>query len=155
VGDNAVDGVVLLLALPGLADMNGMFAEIRRVLRPTGTLVAVVPAATPGSLAELRLSPLLAPVHRRGWVNRSALDNAAWLLAAADFALLSNDRASFTLPLPDAAAAHALAADLPRAGLWPPALPTDVRDRVTAGLARRAGPGRALPVPLRRLVARR
>jgi SAM-dependent methyltransferase len=149
--DNAVDGAILMLALPRLRDVDGVFAELRRVLRPSGTLVVVVPSASPRSLVELRT----AAVHRSGWTNRSALDRAGWLLAAADFAVLGDDRVAFTLPLPDAAAAHALVTDLPRAGWWPPDLPTDVRERMAAHLARRAGPGRVLPVPLRRLVARR
>ncbi|QYN37287.1 methyltransferase domain-containing protein [Pseudonocardia sp. DSM 110487] len=149
--DNAVDGAILLLALPRLSDLDGVFAELRRVLRPTGTLVVVVPSASPRSLAELRT----APVHRTGWTNRSALDQAGWLLAAADFAVLGDDRGAFTLPLPDAATARALVSDLSRAGWWPPDLAADVRERVASGLARRAGPGRVLPVPLRRLVARR
>jgi SAM-dependent methyltransferase len=153
--DNAVDGAVLLLTLPRLRDVNGVFAELRRVLRPGGTLVVVVPAASPRSLAELRWAPLLSAVHRCGWTNRSALDNAGWLLAAADFAVLGDDRGAFALPVPDAAAAHALVSDLPLAGWWPPQLAADVRERVGAGLSQRAGPGRVLPVPLRRLVARR
>lgn len=153
--DSAVDGVVLLLTLPRMAELDAVFAELRRVLRPAGTLVVVVPSASPRSIAELRMAPLLGPVHRSGWTNRSALDQAGWLLAAADFAVLGDDRAAFALPLPDAAAAHALVTDLPRAGWWPPHLPTAVRERVREGLARRAGPGRVLPVPLRRLVARR
>lgn len=153
--DNAVDGAVLLLTLPRMSELDAVFAELRRVLRPAGTLVVVVPSASLRSLAELRTAATLAPVHRSGWTNRSALDQAGWLLAAADFAVLGDDRGAFTLPLPDAAAAHALVADLPRAGWWPPGLPADVRDRVAAGLARHAGPGRVLPVPLRRLVARR
>jgi SAM-dependent methyltransferase len=153
--DNAVDGVVLLLALPRLADVDGVFAELRRVLRPSGTLVVVVPAASPRSFAELRWAPVLAPVHRGGWTNRSALDNAGWLLAAADFAVLGDDRAAFTLPLPDAATARALVTDLPRAGWWPPRLTGAAARRAEEALVRRAGPGRTLPVPLRRLVARR
>ncbi|OZM77040.1 class I SAM-dependent methyltransferase [Pseudonocardia sp. MH-G8] len=153
--DNAVDGAVLFLALPRLRDVDEIFAELRRVLRPSGTLVVVVPAASPRSIAELRWAPVLAPVHRSGWTNRSALDGAGWLLAAADFALLGDDRVAFTLPLPDAAAARTLVSDLPRAGWWPPQLPAAVASRAEEGLARRAGPGRRLPVPLRRLVARR
>lgn len=151
---SSVDGVALLLALPSLRDVDGMFAELRRVLRPGGTLVVVVPSAVPRSLAELRLAPLLSPVHR-AWQHRSALDRASWLLSAADFALLGDDRVSFALPVPDAAAARELVDALPRAGLWPPDLPADVRERVATGLARRAGRDRVLPLPLRRLVARR
>ncbi|WP_433279675.1 class I SAM-dependent methyltransferase [Pseudonocardia xinjiangensis] len=152
---HAVDGVALMLALPRLPDLDRLFAEVRRVLRPSGTLVILVPSAVPGSAAELRLAPLLSAVHRSGWLHRSALDRTGWLLAAADYAVLSDDRVCFTLPLPDADAAHALVADLPRAGLWPPDLPDAVRARAAARLARRAGPGRTLPLPLRRLVARR
>lgn len=152
---NAVDGICLLLALPRLRNLDGVFAELRRVLRPGGTLVAVVPSASARSLPELRLAPLLAPVHRTGWVNRSALDRAGWLFAAADFAVISDDRVSFALPLPDAATAARLVVELPRAGLWPSALPADLQARLAVRLAERAGPGRVLPVPLRRLVARR
>jgi SAM-dependent methyltransferase len=139
---NAADGVALLLALPRLPDLDGVFAELRRVLRPGGTLVVVVPSAGWRS----------SPAHRC-WRHRSALDRAGWLLAAADFAVLSDDRRTFTVPLPGAEAALALADALPAAGLWPPELPDDVRARARDRLVRRAGGD--LPLPLRRLVARR
>lgn len=153
-GTSSVDGIVLVLALPRLADLDDVFAELRRVLRPAGTLVLVVPSAVSRSTGELRLAPLLSPVHR-AWRHRSALDRASWLLAAADFAVLDDDRVPFALPVPDAAAAHDVVTRLPQAGVWPPDLPVPVRDRVETGLARRAGPNRVLPIPLRRLVARR
>ena len=148
---NAVDAVCLVLALPSVADVDGLFAELRRVLRPGGTLVVLVPSAVPRTLAELRAASLLGAVHRGGWTNRSGLDKAGWLLAAADFAVLADDRAAFTLPLPDDAAADALVSALPRAGVWPEPVPPKVR----ALLTRLAGPGRVLPVPMRRLIARR
>ena len=101
---SAVDGLALLLALPRLPDLDGLFAELRRVLRPGGTLVLLVPSAVRRSVLELRLSAVLTDVHR-SWANRSALDRAGWLLAAADFAVLGDDRVAFSLPLPDAQAA--------------------------------------------------
>jgi SAM-dependent methyltransferase len=153
-GRNSVDGVALVLALPTLPELDPVFAELRRVLRPGGTLVVAVPSATAGSWREPAVTRLLRPVHR-AWTHRSALDRAGWLLAAADFAVLGDDRVPFALPIPDAAAALELAECLPAARLWPPDLATDVRASAAAGLARRAGPDRVLPIPLRRLVARR
>jgi SAM-dependent methyltransferase len=151
---SGVDGIAVLLALPRLADVDPLFAELRRVLQPGGTLVLLVPSAVGWSARELRLASALAGVHRH-WRNRSALDRAGWLLAAADFAVLGDDRVMFSLPLPDAEAARDLVDALPRAGIWPADLPADARTRALAGLTRAAGPGREMPVPLRRLVARR
>lgn len=146
----ALDGAAVSLLLPRLPDVDGAFAELRRVLRPGATLVMLVPSMSPRTPAELRMAGLLGSVHR-SWTNRSGLDRAGWLLAAADFAVLSDDRRSFTLPLPDADAARTLAAELPVAGFWP----SQVADDLPKRLAARAARGRVLPVPLRRLVARR
>lgn len=154
VGRGAVDAVVLLLALHRVTDVDGAFAELRYVLRPGGTLVVVVPSLSVRSLEELRWRGALRPVHRGPWRHRAALDDAGWLLTAADFAVLADDRLPLALPLPDAAAARRAVDTLPVAGLWPDLTP-DVRDGLAAELARRAGPGTRLPVPLRRFVARR
>jgi SAM-dependent methyltransferase len=151
---SGVDGIALLLALPRLPDVDGLFAELRRVLLPGGTLVLLVPSAVRRSARELWRPSVLSDVHLH-WVNRSALDRAGWLLAAADFAVLGDDRVTFSVPLPDADEARHLVDALPRAGIWPPELPPDVRARALTALGRMAGPGRVLPLPLRRLVARR
>jgi SAM-dependent methyltransferase len=150
---SAVDGIAVLLALPRLPDLDGVFAELRRVLRPGGTLVLLVPSAVRRSARELRLTRALSAVHRH-WRHRSALDHAGWLLSAADFAVLGDDRVTFSVPLPDPDAARELVDALPRAGVWPD-LSADVRARSLDALIRVAGPGRTLPLPLRRLVARR
>nr|WP_239028991.1 methyltransferase domain-containing protein [Pseudonocardia acidicola] len=151
----AVDAVCLTLLLPLLENLDAVFAEIRRVLRPGGTLVALVPSATLRSWADLQDVGLLRAARRDGWPNRSGLDHASWLLAAADFAVLGDDRGSFQIPVPDAASAAQVVADLHTAGVWSPRASPGTRRALTARLAGSAGPGRVVPVPLRRLVARR
>ena len=110
---SGVDGIALLLALPRLPDLDGVFAELRRVLRPGGTLVLLVPSAR-GPVGAANCG------WRRRWpactgtgATDPALDSAGWLLAAADFAVLGDDRVAFTLPLPDAEAARAIVDELP------------------------------------------
>ncbi|MHA6793167.1 methyltransferase domain-containing protein [Pseudonocardia bannensis] len=152
---DAVDAVCLVLVLPLLDRLDAVFAEIRRVLRPGGTLVTLVPSATVRSPAEFRAARLTKPVSRHGWPNRSGLDHAGWLLAAADFAVAGDDRVVFHLPLPDAASAQQAVDDLHAAGVWPPTSSAEARRDVASRLERRTGPGQTLPIPLRRLVARR
>lgn len=153
-GRNSADGIGLLLALHRIVDVDGTFADLRHALRPGGTLVVVVPSVSVRSVADLRWRSVLRPVRRGPWRHRAALDDASWLLTAADFAVLGDDRVPFALPLPDAEAARRAVDALPAAGLWPH-LTAEVRAELAAGLVARAGPGCALPVPLRRLVARR
>jgi SAM-dependent methyltransferase len=153
-GRDSADGAVLLLALHRCPDPAGLLADVRHVLRPGGTLVVVTPSVVRRTVGDLRWSGALRPVRRGPWRHRSALDGAGWLLAAADFAVLTDDRRAFTVPLPDAATARRAVDALIAAGCWP-ALGPVPRARVTDALAGRAGAGRALPLPLRRLVARR
>lgn len=152
---DTVDAVCVLLALPLLGDLDTVFAEIRRVLRPGGTLVVLGPSRSVRTAAELGLSLSLRRVRRGRWPNNSALDHTGWLLAAADFAVLGDDRQSFTLPLPDGAAASRAVDDLHACGIWPPDLTPDARADLALRLGRRTGAGRVLPVPLRRVVGRR
>lgn len=151
---DALDGVVVR-GLHLVDDVDALFAELRRMLRPAGTLVVVVPSVSVRTRAELRWWPVRRPVRQGPWPHRSALDGAGWLLAAADFAVIADDRVPFTLPLPDADTARRAVHTLTSAGLWPPGLPADVTAGLADELARRSGPRATLPVPLRRLVARR
>jgi SAM-dependent methyltransferase len=155
VATNGLDGIALLLVLPVVDDPDRLFAELRRVLRRGATLVVVVPSVSVRSAADLRWRSTLRPAYRGPWLHRSGLDGAGWLLTAADFAVLGDDRVSFTLPLPDRAAAARAVADLTAAAVWPPGLGADERVALTSALGDRAGAGRSVPVPLRRLVARR
>ena len=142
---NALDGLCLTAVLAGTADLDALFAEVRRVLRPAGTLVVITPSAAVRTPGQLRLRA----VHRQGWRHRSALDDVGWLLAAADFALLAEDRVAFSVEVPGAGAPDQFAAELSAAGLWPPQVPAHVVARLGDE------PGRPWPVPLRRLIARR
>lgn len=151
---SSADAVVLVLALHRCAEPAGLLADVRRVLRPGGTLVVVTPSVARRTPTDLRWSRVLRPVRSGPWRHRSALDRAGWLLAAADFAVLTDERRTFTLPLPDAAAARTAVDALPAAAVWPEFEPA-LRTRLATALAQRAGSGRHLPVPLRRLVARR
>lgn len=151
---DSADAVLLELALHRSPDPQALLADVRRVLRPGGTLVVVTPSVVRRTPDDLRWSAALAPVRHGPWRHRSALDGAGWLLTAADFAVLADDRRPYALPLPDAGTARRVADALPAAGLWPDLDPA-ARTRMADVLADRAGPGRLLPVPLRRLVARR
>lgn len=143
--DRSVPALVVAPILPELSDLDGLFAEFRRVLRPHGLFTTVVPDGPPSSWSARRLRGRV----RAQWRHRSAVDHPDWLLTAADFAVLGDDRVSFRDPGACAdASAHvdALCAE----GLLPPTLPWDLRAELATRRAVRDG-----RVPLRRLVARR
>ena len=151
---NSADAVLLQLVLHRCDDVEAVFAAARCVLRPGGTLVVVTPSAVLRTSADLRWRSVLRPVRRGPWRHRAALDAVGWLLVAADFAVLGDDRAPYALPVPDVDSARRAVDLLPDAGLWPD-LDGAARTALADRIARRAGPGAHLPVPLRRLVARR
>jgi SAM-dependent methyltransferase len=153
---DGVAGVALSLCLQGVPRPDPLFAELRRSLRPTGTLAVLVPA-----------SPGLFGAQRRVWravrqalgtafdpVNPAARDHPAWLLTAADFAVLHDQRRVFRLPVPDQEASNAALRTLARLGLLGTATPEDA-PALREALAGHAGPGRSLPVPLRLVMGRR
>jgi SAM-dependent methyltransferase len=154
-------GLRATMCLPVLEPLDGLFAELRRVLRPTGTLAALVPSR-PGSLvlAPRGWRPLNRALNRAlaghpGFRNESARDHLSWLFTAADFAVLTDQRRVFWLPIPDRATAEATIAALVPAGIWPPDVPAAGVQRATEELARLAAPGLRLPIALRMLVGRR
>lgn len=86
---------------------------------------------------------------REQWPHRSAVDHPGWLLTAADFAVMGDDRVVFRDPeAPGNSATHV--DELCGAGLLPRSLPADLRAELTR--QRSVQDGR---VALRRLVARR
>lgn len=140
----AIDRIAVPLVLPLLDDLEGLFGELRRVLAPHGLLSLLLPA--PASFGwrggELRRAV------RAAWRHRSAVEHPEWLASSADFAVLADDRLSFTLDRSDRDRSADVAA-LCAAGAYPPDLPDDAR----SALAAHRSAGRS--VRLRRIVARR
>jgi hypothetical protein len=148
-----VAGATLEMCLPSVLELDGLFAELRRVLRPAGTVAALVPSF-PSRLGMWRT------LHRcmggrPSFRNESARANLHWLFAAADFAVLTDQRRTFRLPIPDGAAAGHAVESLLLGGAWPPDLTPAQLESARQTLSRCAAPGRSLSVPLRLLVARR
>jgi SAM-dependent methyltransferase len=157
VATNAAGAVLVTMCLQSVDLLDELFGELRRILRPTGTLVALLPARPGWSLPELNawrpllraLGPHAAPRHS------SARNHPNWLFAAADFALLLDQRRQFWLPLPDGRSAGALLTGLIVAGILPPSIPERRLAAANAALVRLAAPGRRIPIPLRLVVGRR
>lgn len=141
----SVGTLVVPLLLPVQEDLDGLFAELCRVLLPHGLLTMLVPANPSFGLDGRRLAREV----RRYWRHRSAIDHPDWLATAADFAVLGDDRLRFTL---DAAADAATVDRLCAAGLYPPPLPPDVRARI---VAHHAQSGTSPRLVLRRITMRR
>ena len=140
----AVDRIAVPLVLPLLDDMDGLFAELRRVLAPHGLLSLLL--AAPPSFGW-RGGGLRRAV-RNAWRHRSAVEHPDWLASSADFAVLADNRLDFTLD----GAGEDRAQDvrtLCAAGVYPPDLPPEVRPALAAHRSA------ARTVRLRRVVARR
>lgn len=157
VAHNALAQARVVMCLPALGPLDSLFAELRRVLRPTGTLAALVPSRPRGSVAELRawwpLNRALAGQSR--FRNESARDRLSWLFAAADFAVLTDQRRIFWWPVPDAVSAERVVTGLVTAGVLPPDVSAERLRLASAALARSARPSRRLPIPLRMVLGRR
>ena len=144
------DAVCASMCLPVLTPLPQVLDEIRRVLRPGGTLVAMVPAQSGlslrGALAWARVMYTLRTL-RQPWPNPRARDGLAALLRDAGFHIRSDERRVFTLHL-DTPEAGALLVD----GLYLPHL-TERRSRTARrDLGDWARSGRRLELPLRRIV---
>ncbi|MBW3604469.1 MAG: class I SAM-dependent methyltransferase [Actinobacteria bacterium] len=147
--DDATDTVTCLMALMLVQPLEGVQREIRRVLRPGGMLVALLSGGAPASVADaLRWGAVLAALRMPGlrWPNPEAIGPAEqWLDEA--FTILSDEVRTFAYPIDDAASARQLIASL-----YLPDVPADrveTATRVAGSLI-----GRAIGIPLRRVVAR-
>lgn len=144
----SVDRVALPLVLPLLAEPELVLAEVRRVLAPHGLLSALVPA--PPSFGWR--GGALRRAVREGWRHPSCVDHPDWLAASAEFAVLADDRLTFTPDDGPADMAADMTADvtaLCRAGIYPPGLEPETRAAIADHRSATRG------VKLRRIVARR
>lgn len=149
-GRDTVGALCAAMCLPVLTPLDDVLAEMTRVLRPGGILVALVPSRVrpgPGLVRWWRIMRALG-VDGPPWPNPEARDGLPKILCAHGFVIDANERRTF---LREVGSAHdaALVVD----GLY---LPGVAPERVAAGraaLAAWARPGRRLPFPLRRVVA--
>ncbi|MFH9071373.1 class I SAM-dependent methyltransferase [Streptomyces alboflavus] len=148
-----VGAVCASMCLPVLTPLPRVLDEIRRVLRPGGTLAVLVPSQsglTPsGALAWIRVMTALRAVHQP-WPNPQARDQLAALLGELGFAVRADEHRVFTLRL-DTPEATALLVD----GLYLPRLTPHRAQAAKRALAAWARPGRRIELPLRRVIAER
>jgi SAM-dependent methyltransferase len=148
----SVDVVVCSMALQVLTPLPAALAEIARVLKPGGRLVATVPDRGPLRVTDVpMLAGLLAALGRGlGYPNDTLLGRLPDLLSAVGLRLVVDERQRFDYRLADAAYA-----DLFLASLYLPDLPAR-RYRAAQAFLRTLARVRArLPVPIRRVVASR
>ncbi|WP_244187966.1 class I SAM-dependent methyltransferase [Streptomyces regalis] len=147
----SADAVCASMCLPVLTPLPQVLGEVRRVLRPGGTLAALVPAqsglSASGALAWARVMYALRAM-RQPWPNPRARDGLAELLRGAGFRVRSDQRRVFALRL-DTPDAVALLVD----GLYLPRLSKRRAQAAKQALAAWASSGRRLELPLRRVVA--
>lgn len=147
----AVGAVCAVMALPLLTPLPVVLDEIRRVLRPGGPLVALVPARLgldPRGLFAWLRALRAAGVAAPRWPNPRAREHLGGVLGRAGFEVLDSERRVFSFPLESPEDAALLLQSLYDPAR-PPSRPTD--PHVAATVAESV---RALPMPLRRVVAR-
>lgn len=151
VRDGTLVAVCAAMCLQVLTPLDQVLRELRRALRPSGMLVALVPARLPpiprGWLGWWRVLHALGS-RSQPWPNPGALDGLAGVLRANGFVVDSDERRVFQYPVTGPGEV-ALLLD----SLYLPHLTSDRVDVAKTTLAWWARPGRALPIPLRRVVA--
>ncbi|MEV8310867.1 class I SAM-dependent methyltransferase [Streptomyces flavidovirens] len=147
----SVGAVCASMCLPVLTPLPRVLSEIQRVLRPGGTLAALVPARLgfdlPGLLGWARVMRTLGVV-RQPWPNPQARDSVAKVLRQAGFTVRSDERRVFTLVLKTPQDVAALID-----GLYLPGLAPERADAAKRALADWVRGGQTLPLPLRRVLA--
>ncbi|GAB3488518.1 methyltransferase family protein [Amycolatopsis cihanbeyliensis] len=151
VAEDAVTDVCAAMCLPLLTPLEGVLGEVRRVLRPGGRIVALVPSRLGwhpvGAARWLRVFRALG-IHDQPWPNPQARDGLAPLLRAHGFVVDRCEHKVFWREV-DTPEQAALIVD----GLYLPEAEPGRVEQAKRALGSRARPGRRLPFPLRRVVA--
>lgn len=148
-GTGAVDAVVCGMALQVLTPLDRVLAEVHRVLRPGGVLVAMVPAARPLHAGDVRrYARLLLALRLAALPYPNADDTLAPALAAAGLEVRVDARRRHPFAVREPADGVLLVRSLYLPGVG--AARTGAAERVA-----RRWVGADLGVPLRLLVARR
>jgi SAM-dependent methyltransferase len=149
VADGAVGSVTLVMSLMVVDDPSATLGEIRRVLRPGGSVAVLVPTDGPLTVADrLRYAGLLAVLGRRAlpFPQPGVLDDPRRLLEAHGFEVREDARRRFGLALRGRRDAERFVDSL-----YLPDVPAG-RVRLAVTLVRSWGPS-PVGVPLRLLVA--
>ncbi len=143
----STEALVCCMALMVVQPMDALLGEIRRILAPGGTAVALLPGRRPLSARDLyRYACLMAVLHRThlGYPNDRQIARLPAACARAGLEVVDDRRLRFELPLPDEAAAHRFVASLYLPGTG------GVLCRRAAQRAAQWAPG-SLGLPLRRV----
>ncbi|WP_045692555.1 class I SAM-dependent methyltransferase [Streptomyces rubellomurinus] len=148
---DSIDTVICSMALMLLTPLHRALAEIHRVLRPGGLLIATLPTTGPLRLRDLATAgPLLLALGQRlRYPNDQALAHLPAVLASAGFDLRSDERRRFTFTLASPSDARLLLDSLYLPGLTPAA-----HHRALSVLRAAAAVDTPFPIPLRRITAR-
>ncbi|WP_454853636.1 class I SAM-dependent methyltransferase [Promicromonospora soli] len=150
--DSSIDTIVSSMGLMLVQPLAPAISEVARVLRPNGTVAFLVPARTPLRLTDLRPLAVLS-LHLRGpgsmpqHVGRRRL---AALLEQSGLVVTQATTRRFPFPLRTPTDALLAVQSLYTPGRSPERLAD-----AEAALGRIARPGRELPLPLLRMVARK
>lgn len=142
--------VICSMALMVIQPLDAVLAEIRRVLTPDGTAVALLPGGWPLTLRDLyRYAQLMIALRRThlAYPNDRDLTRLRTHTTRVGLDIVDDRRRRFDLPLPDDSAAERFVASL-----YLPGVQTDRQVRAATRAARWA-PG-AIGIPLRRVILR-
>ena len=142
--------VICSMALMIIQPLDAVLAEIRRVLTPDGTAVALLPGGWPLTGGDLyRYTQLMITLRRPrlAYPNDRHLTRLRTHTHQAGLAIVDDRRRRFALPLPDNQAAERFVASLYLPGVHP------ARYQRAASRATRWVPG-AIGIPLRRITLR-